>query len=106
MTTPTHESAKAAINEAIALFHKRWVLRILWELRGQPLTFRALREACGGISPTVLNQRLRELRELRLVEHREGVGYTLAQEGQALAEAMRPMLRWAKRWREGRQQEE
>ncbi len=32
------------------------------------LTFRALQDACGGVSPTVLNDRLRELRESRLIE--------------------------------------
>ena len=44
------------------LLGRRWTLRVIWELRDGRLTFRALQEACGGLSPTVLNQRVRELR--------------------------------------------
>ena len=44
------------------LLGRRWALRVIWELRDGRLTFRALQEACGGVSPTVLNQRVRELR--------------------------------------------
>ena len=47
---------------------KRWSLRILWELRAEMLTFRDLQSRCGEISPTILNLRLKELRELRLIE--------------------------------------
>ena len=47
---------------------QRWSLRILWELRQGPLTFRALRDACDGASPTVLNTRLKALRHLGLVD--------------------------------------
>src|SRR6266566_657455 len=34
------------------LLGRRWTLRILWELRAQPLTSRALRTACDEASPT------------------------------------------------------
>ncbi|MCB0279654.1 MAG: helix-turn-helix transcriptional regulator [Calditrichaeota bacterium] len=53
---------------------KRWTLRILWELRNQSVTFRELRERCDDVSPTSLNSRLKELRELNLVVHSES-GY-------------------------------
>jgi DNA-binding HxlR family transcriptional regulator len=45
------------------LLGRRWALRILWELRDGPRTFRALRLACDDASPSVLNARLRELRD-------------------------------------------
>src|SRR6202035_4396571 len=46
------------------LLGRRWALRILWELRdGSALTFRQLQARCGDISSSVLNDRLRELRE-------------------------------------------
>ena len=45
------------------LFGRRWSLRILWELRERPMTSRALRVACDKASPTVLNERLKELRD-------------------------------------------
>ena len=45
------------------LMGRRWTLRIIWELRGEALTSRALRERCDDISPTVLQTRVGELRE-------------------------------------------
>ncbi len=51
------------------LLGRRWALRILWELREEsPLSFNALQRACGAVSPSVLSQRLVELRESGLVE--------------------------------------
>src|SRR5258705_9526858 len=44
------------------LLGRRWTLRVIWELRDGRLTFRALQEACGGLCPTLLNQRVRRLR--------------------------------------------
>jgi DNA-binding HxlR family transcriptional regulator len=90
--------AKDGINAAVELFHRRWVLRILWELRDGALTFRALRAACADVSPSVLNQRLAELREARLVAHEAAAGYGLTAHGQALIVAMQPMMKWAGKW--------
>lgn len=81
----------------IDLIGRRWVLRILWELRVGALTFRALQEACGGISPSVLNARLADLREAKLVSH-EGDGYALTRLGGELLEKLLPLSRWAERW--------
>ena len=77
---------------------QRSTLRILWELRSGPLTFRALDEACGGLSPTLLNGRLKRLRRLHLVEHIEGCGYALTRDGTTLGELLVPLNRWAERW--------
>jgi DNA-binding HxlR family transcriptional regulator len=96
-TTPRNP-AKDGINAAVELFHRRWVLRILWELRGDPLTFRELRTACADVSPSVLNQRLAELREARLVAHEAPGGYALTPHGRALIVAMQPMMKWAAQW--------
>lgn len=76
---------------------RRWTLRVLWELRAGPLTFRELRAACDGVSPSVLNQRLAELRELEVVEH-DGDGYRLSEEGDRLGALLLPLDGWAKRW--------
>src|ERR1051325_465769 len=57
------------------LLGRRWTLRILWELRGAPLTSRALREACDDASPTVLQARLTDLRDAGLVRHEKASGY-------------------------------
>ena len=98
MVTSPHGDSKDAINEALALFHRRWMLRVIWELRGEPLTFRALQAACADISPSVLNQRLAELRAAQLVEHEARSGYRLSAQGRDLVVAMQPLTRWAKRW--------
>ena len=45
------------------LLGRRWALRAIWEQRDGPLAFRALQQRCGGVSSSVLNQRLAELRE-------------------------------------------
>src|SRR5262249_13767091 len=80
------------------LLGRRWALRVLWELREGPLTSRALRAACGGISPTVLNERLFELREARLVRLDEPAGYQLTPLGRELFGCVYPLVRWADRW--------
>jgi DNA-binding HxlR family transcriptional regulator len=79
------------------LLGRRWALRLLWELRLGPLTFRALRGACDDVSPTVLNTRLRELRELGVVESTDR-GYDLTGSGRALVRALAPLQRWADSW--------
>jgi DNA-binding HxlR family transcriptional regulator len=77
------------------LFGRRWTLRVLWELRAGPCSFRALQERCGGISPTVLNQRLREIRAAGLVTRADGVGYSLTAEGREVLPALTEWERWA-----------
>src|SRR5689334_18157364 len=76
---------------------RRWSLRVLWELRQEPLTFRVLRERCDDVSPSVLNARLKELRELLLVETRDD-GYTLSTQGQTLGKLLLPLEAWSRRW--------
>ncbi len=78
------------------LLGRRAALRILWELRSDQLTFRALQEACGT-NPGVLNTRLAELRAAELVEHAAG-GYLLTAEGHKLMAALRPLSAWAANW--------
>ncbi|MEM9620084.1 MAG: helix-turn-helix domain-containing protein [Pseudomonadota bacterium] len=77
---------------------KRWSMRIIWELRDdQSLTFRQLRERCDDVSPTSLNQRLKELRQLRLIEHDDN-GYQLTQWGRELGKHLLGLNTWATRW--------
>jgi DNA-binding HxlR family transcriptional regulator len=80
------------------LLGRRWSLRILWELRGDPLTSRALRAACDEASPTVLQARLSELREAGLVELVPATGYGLTVLGRELHETFLPLHRFAERW--------
>jgi DNA-binding HxlR family transcriptional regulator len=86
---------------ALDLLGRRWALRVLWELRDGPLTFRAMRQACGGVSPTVLNARLGELKEVGILES-TAAGYALTSSGHSLSKALVPLYRWSTDW--GRQQ--
>ena len=75
-----------------------WALRVLWELRNGPQSFRALRTLCDDVSPTVLNQRLAELRDSGLLSHAPGTGYALTPLGESLGESLAPLNVWAERW--------
>src|ERR1700743_2801782 len=82
------------------LLGRRWTLRIVWELRDErTLTSRALRVACDEASPTVLNARLRELREAGFVDLGEAGGYALTPMGRELAAHVLPLHRFAEKWR-------
>jgi DNA-binding HxlR family transcriptional regulator len=89
------------IMAALDLLGRRWALRVLWELRdGSPASFRTLRERCDGMSTSVLNQRLTELKEAGLVNAGPD-GYSLTKRGAELQEALAPLDAWAKRWSRG-----
>src|SRR5438876_1115862 len=79
------------------LLGRRWALRVIWELRSEPLSFRALQERCAGMSSSVLNDRLRELRDADIVTLAPA-GYVLTREGHVLVEAYAPLQDWARRW--------
>ncbi|MEQ9505953.1 MAG: helix-turn-helix domain-containing protein [Hyphomonas sp.] len=80
---------------------QRWTLRILWELQAGPETFRGLQTRCGGISPTVLNTRLKSLRDAGLVEAGPN-GYVLTPDGEALGQHLLALDAWAQGWADRR----
>ena len=83
------------------LLGRRWALRILWELhQSGPHSFRTLQKLCGDISPTVLNARLKELREAGIVELRDAAGYCITVPGIALGKIIEQLNIWAKKWAE------
>lgn len=83
---------------ALDLLGRRAALRIFWELRhGEQMTFRALQQACET-NPSLLNTRIKELREVGLLEHEEG-GYRLTPEGRKLTVSLGPLCEWAEAWR-------
>ncbi|MRR16521.1 MAG: transcriptional regulator [Deltaproteobacteria bacterium] len=88
----------------LELLGRRWALRILWELsQNGASSFRVLQDHCGGISPTVLNARLYELREAGIIELREREGYVITKEGVKLCGVVEQLDTWARGWakREG-----
>jgi DNA-binding HxlR family transcriptional regulator len=81
------------------LLGRRWALRVLWELRdGESATFRELQTRCSEVSSSVLNDRLRELREAGIIIARPRNGYALTPEGRRLLAALEPLDGWARRW--------
>lgn len=79
------------------LLGRRWVLRLLWELREEPKRFRELQEATGA-SPTIVNGRLAELRAARLVALDEVNGYRLTPLGVELLRLFLPLHVWSEKW--------
>lgn len=79
------------------LLGRRWALRVIWELREQALTFRELQQSCGGISSSVLNERLTELRAAGIVQPGDA-GYALTSEGRRLLDLYPALHAWAERW--------
>ena len=90
-------SSGRPIMALLDLLGRRWALRVLWELRGEALQFRTLQARCGGVSSSVLNQRLAELRAAGIVE-RGAAGYVLSGEGATLLGELEPLQEWAERW--------
>lgn len=80
------------------LLGRRWTLRVLWELRAEAATFRQLRERCDDVSPTVLNDRLQELRDAGFLQHDASDGYALTESGAGLLQLLAPLDRFAKAW--------
>lgn len=80
------------------LLGRRWTLRIVWEMREQALTSRALRAACDDASPTVVQQRLSELGAAGFIEKREAGGYQLTTLGKELLGTFMQLHQFAEKW--------
>ena len=82
---------------ALDLLGRRWTLRVVWELYQQPAGFRELQRRCDQMSSSVLNTRLNELTEARIVVG-DADGYRLTALGRDLVTALAPLQAWSKRW--------
>ena len=87
---------------AMDLLGRRWALRILWELRDGPLGARALRLRCGGMSSSVLYERLGELKAAGLITQDSANAYALTEHGESLRRAIRPLDAWSEKWAKDR----
>ena len=89
---------------AMDLLGRRWALRVLWELRAEPLGARALQARCDQMSSSVLYERLEELTAAGLLT-RDGAGaYLLTDLGAALGPALGSLDSWARQWSEALQE--
>src|SRR3989440_10221170 len=97
MSLPTPEHPIPAfqtgypIVAALDLLGRRWILRILWELRNGPIGFRGLQAFCDQMSPSMLSQRLSLLQTTGLIYHTEESTYSLSGTGQELLQALTPL---------------
>ncbi len=88
----------APVMALLDLLGRRWAMGVLWTLcESGPATFRLLQQRCESISPAVLNSRLKELREAKLVE-RTTEGYAATKLGRQLFSHLEPLGAWAKVW--------
>jgi DNA-binding HxlR family transcriptional regulator len=86
--------ASRPVESALELLGRRWALRLVWELRRNPLSFSELRGRTG-VSPSVLSARLDELTGAGILE-RDGVRrYRLSGSGRELARVLYELNRWA-----------
>ncbi len=93
--TPRTTKTSPAMARALALAGRKWTLRIVWELRIGPLSFRALRTACGNVSPSVLAGRLQELGDSGVVENIPRLGYRLTARGERLFQVLAELDKWS-----------
>lgn len=84
--------------EITELLGHKWIMRIIWELRDGPLTFRGLQAACDDLSPSVLNDRLKRLEDALLVEKGSPGGYAMTDCGLELLKLYKPLNDWAVNW--------
>jgi len=109
MTTPLPGKAVRGsktgkpIMALLDLLGRTWALGIIWNLYQASATFRELQTRCENISPTLLNTRLKELREAKLVI--KGFdGYQLSRLGESLYLLIEPMGAWSTLWQKNLQQ--
>ncbi len=79
------------------LVGRTWALGILWNLQQGPATFRELQQRCEQISPTLLNNRLKELKALQIIEMPSS-GYQLSPLGTELITIILPLGGLSQKW--------
>lgn len=79
------------------LLGRTWAMGVLWQMQDGPHTFRELQEKCESISPSILNSRIKDLREADIAE-RTLDGYRLTKRGSDLIKIIRPFGEWSRKW--------
>ncbi len=100
-TSAACDRGTAALGRAFEFLGKRWNAVVLGMLSEEPAGFRELSRAIGGISDSVLSDRLADLAAAGLIARTvdEGppisVSYALTDRGSALMPALGQIARWA-----------
>ncbi|MEE4193353.1 MAG: helix-turn-helix domain-containing protein, partial [Halieaceae bacterium] len=88
------------VAKAAELLGEKWTLLIVRELLYGSTRFSEFQRAISGISPTMLNKRLKELESNGLVE-KDDHDYQLTPAGKDLAPLVRQFAIWGMRWGRG-----
>ncbi len=97
-------SCCSSFHRAIELVGRRWTGVIVYMLTEGPSRFAALSARIPDITPRMLTERLRELELEGIVERSTTpespyrVEYALTKKGHDLADALRGIGAWARRW--------
>lgn len=86
------------IVEALSLLSRRWVLRILWELKTEPSGFREMQARCENLSPNTLSTRLSEMKDACLIEQSSDGRWQLSVIGKKLQPALMQVNDWSHEW--------
>ncbi|MEZ5381149.1 MAG: winged helix-turn-helix transcriptional regulator [Microthrixaceae bacterium] len=87
------------IHQVLELLGRRWCLRLIWELHHRsPIGPRALAQRSGGVSTSVLYQRLYELTEAGIVAQNDDDAYGLTAIGEELGATLEELGPWTVRW--------
>lgn len=81
------------------LLGRNWALGILWNLNQNPCTFSELQKRCENISPTLLNNRLKELQATLFIEKTIS-GYALTELGNQLFAFIAPLGGLSQSWQQ------
>lgn len=103
MTTPLPNTKVRGSDSGVAimavfdLLGQKWNMRVLWELRNESLSFRGIQNKCDGMSPSVLNSRIKKLVTAKLIISTSS-GYQLTDLGSSLMMTLDPLRSWASEW--------
>jgi len=81
------------------LLGRSWAMGVIWQLQEGPYTFRELQERCESISPSILNSRIKDLKEADILE-RSLEGYQLTERGNELIRVLLHFGDWSWNWAE------
>jgi DNA-binding HxlR family transcriptional regulator len=79
------------------LLGRNWAMGVIWQLQNGPYVFRELQQKCESISPSILNSRIKELKNADIVK-RTLDGYQLTKRGHEIIKILRPFGDWSRKW--------
>jgi DNA-binding HxlR family transcriptional regulator len=99
-----HETTSCAVAACTEILGAKWTALLVHDLSEGPRRFSQLENACPGISPRTLSERLRVLESEEIVERRSyaesppRVEYELTKKGRGLLPVIDEMRRFGHAW--------